>query len=87
MSVFYSIAVPHQGPYEDEVLRKEIEVLRAALDEARRIAEAYRTVWESCAAAVETCPNPDPLPWSKCGYRENYAHSECTNPRPEHLAI
>jgi hypothetical protein len=32
-------------------------------DEARRIAEAYRDVWEMCAAAVETCPNPDPLPW------------------------
>jgi hypothetical protein len=74
---------------EKEILtqREEIEVLRAALDEARRIAEAYRTVWESCAAAVETCPNPDPLPWNKCGLSENYAHSECAEPRPEHLAI
>ena len=38
--------------------------LRKELREARRFAEAYREVWEKCAAAVELAPNPDPLPWA-----------------------
>jgi len=34
-------------------------------DEARRIAEAYRKVWEICSNAVDTTPNWDPLPWKR----------------------
>jgi hypothetical protein len=39
------------------------EQMQSELTEARRIAEAYRLVWAMCLSAVETCPNPDPLPW------------------------
>lgn len=39
--------------------------LAAQRDEARRIAEAYRRVWELCSAAVDETPNGDPLPWTK----------------------
>jgi hypothetical protein len=35
------------------------------LAEARRIAEAYRYVWDLVSAAVDTCPNTDPLPWEE----------------------
>jgi hypothetical protein len=43
--------------------RRLVTKLEDERDEARRIAEAYRDVWEMCSAAVDTCPNPDPLPW------------------------
>lgn len=46
-------------------LEGDLDGLEQERDEARRIAEAYRDVWEMCTAAVETCPNPDPLPWKK----------------------
>jgi len=44
-------------------LRNRIGELERERDEARRIARAYRVVWEQVSAAVDTCPNPDPLPW------------------------
>jgi hypothetical protein len=46
-------------------MAREIARLRAERDEARRLAEEYRRVWEACSAAVDLTPNPDPLPWKR----------------------
>ena len=32
-------------------------------DEARQFAEHYRAFWERVEAAIDDCPNGDPLPW------------------------
>lgn len=45
-------------------LERENTTLLKERDEARRIAGAYRRVWELCAAAVDETPNHDPLPWN-----------------------
>jgi hypothetical protein len=39
-------------------------------NEARRIAEAYRQVWDKVFAAVDETPNPDPLPWKSSTQEE-----------------
>ena len=44
-------------------LHEENQKLKEELKEARRLAEAYREVWELCSRAVDQCPNDDPLPW------------------------
>jgi hypothetical protein len=43
--------------------RQLVTKLERERDEAQRIARAYRVVWEQVSAAVDTCPNHDPLPW------------------------
>ena len=53
---------------QDGQLEPPWEVIDRVLcerNEARRIAEAYRHVWELCSAAVDETPNYDPLPWQK----------------------
>jgi hypothetical protein len=45
-----------------EDLCRQARQLRKDLAEARRIAEAYRYVWQVVSAAVDTCPNTDPQP-------------------------
>jgi hypothetical protein len=43
--------------------RRLVTKLEQERDEAKRIARAYREVWEQVSAAVDACPNHDPLPW------------------------
>lgn len=39
------------------------EKLERERNEARQIAEHYRAFWERVEAAIDDCPNGDPLPW------------------------
>lgn len=53
--------------YEANLPPMDSDPLRTALnqrDEARRIAEAYRSVWEKVSDAIDEAPNHDPLPWN-----------------------
>ena len=48
-----------------DFLEANLKELRSQVQEARRIAEAYREVWEDCSRAVDKCQIPDPLPWKE----------------------